>query len=74
MKIDAEYIYSNDIAYNYLVMYFLPELSDPYFRQENKTFIDQNERYAYSYCMASWLPYERHYEEIIPMLADTLET
>ena len=60
-----EYINTHDYIYNYLLRYFLPELSDPHFRQEAAQEIEQNERITYCRYMAAWLPYQPHYQEII---------
>lgn len=61
----AEYINTHDSTYNYLLRYFLPELSDPLFWQDGAQEIEENERLTYCRHMAAWLPYQRHYTEII---------
>ena len=58
----ADYIYSHDHAYNYLVSYFLPELSETEFRPDAAA---ADERFPVSQYMAALLPYEPHYDEII---------
>lgn len=63
-RITADYIYAHDSVYNYLVLYFLPELSNPLFRQDVAKEIAENERLAYCRHMAVWLPYEPHYDKI----------
>ena len=64
----AEYINDHNSIYNYLLRYFLPELSDPHFRQEAAQEIEQNERMTYCRYMAAWLPYQPHYKEILNQL------
>ena len=58
----ADYIHSHDHAYNYLVSYFLPELSETEFRPDAAA---GDERFPVSQYMAALLPYEPHYDEII---------
>ena len=58
----AEYINANDHAYNFLVSYFLPELSETEFRPDAAA---GDERFPVSRYMAALLPYEPHYSEII---------
>ena len=65
MRITPEYICTHDSIYSYLLRYFLPELSDPHFRQEAAQEIEQNERMTYCRYMAAWLPYQPHYREIM---------
>lgn len=64
-RITADYIYAHDSVYNYLVLYFLPELSNPLFRQDVAKEIAENERLAYCRHMAAWLPYEPHYDKML---------
>ena len=64
-RITADYIYAHDSVYNYLVLYFLLELSNPLFRQDVAKEISENERLAYCRHMAAWLPYEPHYDKIL---------
>jgi len=64
-----EYINSHESVYSYLLSYFLPDLSDPYFRQDAAQEIEQNERMTYCRYMAAWLPHEPHYEEILNRIA-----
>lgn len=66
----AEYIYTHECAYNFLLLYFLPELSDPLFRRDAAAEIVQNERLAYCHHMAAWLPYQPHYDRIIQHIYD----
>ena len=58
----ANYVYTYDHAYNFLVSYFLPELSETDFRPDVTA---ENERFPVSQYMAALLPYEPHYDEII---------
>ena len=58
----ADYIYTHDHAYNFLVSYFLPELSETEFRPDAAA---GDERFPVSQYMAALLPYEPHYNEII---------
>lgn len=64
-----EYINAHEPIYSYLLSYFLPDLSDPYFRQDAAHEIEQDERMTYCRYMAAWLPYEPHYEEILNQIA-----
>lgn len=64
-----EYINSHEPVYNYLLRYFLPDLSDPYFRQAAAQEIEQDERMTYCRYMAAWLPHESHYDEILKRIA-----
>ena len=66
----AEYIYAHDYTYDYLVLYFLPEIYDPFFRQDYAAEIEEDERLAYSRYIAALLPYEKHYDQIIQYLYD----
>ncbi len=65
----AEYINAHEPIYSYLVSYFLPDLSDPYFRQDAALEIELDERMTYCRYMAAWLPYEPHYTEILNRIA-----
>ena len=58
----ADYIHSHDHAYNFLVYYFLSELSETEFRPDASA---GDERFFVSQYMAALLPYESHYDEII---------
>ena len=51
--------------YNFLIGYFLPEIDDPYFRLCAAANIEKDARMTYCRCMAAWLPYEKHYHEIL---------
>ena len=64
----AEYINDHNSIYNYLLRYFLPELSDPHFQQEVAQEIEYDERMTYCRYMAAWLPYQTHYREIISII------
>ena len=55
-------IYNNPELYSFLVWYYLPELSDPYFRREIEEAPDM--RLFLSEQFAAWLPWEKHYPEI----------
>ena len=59
-----EYINAHEPIYNYLLRYFLPDLSDPYFRQDAAPEIEQDERMTYCRYMAVWLPHEPHCQDI----------
>ena len=58
----ADYIYTHDHAYNFLVYYFLAELSETKFRPDAAA---EDERFPISQYMAALLPYESNYSEII---------
>ena len=58
----ANYIHTHDHAYNFLVSYFLPELSETEFRPDAAA---GDERFPVSQYMAALLPYEPDYTEII---------
>ena len=58
----ADYIYTHEHAYNFLVYYFLPELSETEFRPDAAA---EDERFPVSQYMTALLPYEPHYDEII---------
>ena len=61
----AEYIHSHESIYNYLFSYFLPDISDPCFRQAAAQEIEQDERMTYCRYMAAWLPHEPYYLQIL---------
>ena len=63
-----EYINANEPIYRYLVAYFLPDLSDPKFRQTSAQEIEQDERMTYCRHMAAWLPHEKNYNQIADKL------
>ena len=69
MRMTPEYINSHEPIYNYLLRYFLPDLSDPHFRQDAAQEIEQDERMTYCRYMAAWLPHEQHYNEILNRIA-----
>ena len=50
-----ETIYSNDTIYCFLIYYFLEDLPS----------LETDDRWTLSQAMASWLPYEKHYPEIL---------
>lgn len=64
-----EYINANEPIYCYLVAYFLPDLSDPNFRQASAQEIEQDERMTYCRHMTAWLLHEKHYERILEKLS-----
>ena len=64
-----EYINANEPIYRYLVAYFLPDLSDPHFRQDAAHEIEQDERMTYCRYMAAWLLHEKHYNRILKKLS-----
>ena len=64
----AEYIHSHDHAYNFLVYYFLPELSETEFRPDAAA---EDEHFPISQYLAALLPYEPHYSEIIRRITPT---
>jgi hypothetical protein len=68
-RMTPEYINAHEPIYSYLLSYFLPDLSDPYFRQVAAQEIEQDERMTYCRYMAAWLPHEPHYEEILNRIA-----
>ena len=70
----AEYIHSHESVYSYLLSYFLPDLSDPHFRQDAAHEIEQDERMTYCRYMAAWLPHEPHYNEILNKLKQLCES
>ena len=63
-----EYINSHESIYSYLLSYFLPDLSAPYFQQDAAREIEQHERMTYCRYMAAWLPHEQHYSQILNKL------
>ena len=64
----ADYIYSHDHAYNFLVSYFLPELSETEFRPDAAA---GDERFPISQYLAALLSYDPHYSEIIRRITPT---
>ena len=54
-RISPETIYTNDTIYRFLIYYFLEDLPT----------LEANDRWTLSQAMASWLPYEKHYPEIL---------
>lgn len=61
-------IYNNDNAYKYLVWYFLDKISDPCFQQE----LEQaaNQRWFLCESMASWIPYDDYYAELVQKIKE----
>ena len=68
-----EYINSHESIYSYLLSYFLPDLSDPYFLQAAAQEIEQDERMTYCRYMAAWLPHEPYYHEILKQIAGAVQ-
>ena len=58
--VSAETIYSNDTIYRFLIYYFLEDLPS----------LEIDDRWTLSQAMASWLPYEKHYPEILQRIED----
>ena len=56
-------IYNNEKAYAFLVRYYLDKLSDPYFERELEN--KKNQRWFLCVNMASWIPYDIHYAELV---------
>lgn len=56
----AETINSNDAIYRFLIYYFLEDLPS----------LETDDRWALSQAMAAWLPYEKHYPEILKKIED----
>ena len=54
-RISPETIYTNDTIYRFLIYYFLEDLPS----------LETDDRWTLSQAMASWLPYEKHYPEIL---------
>ena len=63
-----EYINANEPIYCYLVAYFLPDLSDPGFRQASAQEIAQDERMTYCRHIAARLPHKKYYNQIVNKL------
>ena len=64
----ADYISTHDHAYNFLVYYFLPELSETEFRSDAAA---GNERFPISQYLAVLLSYDPHNSEIIRRITPT---
>ena len=58
--ISAKTIYTNDTIYRFLIYYFLEDLA----------LLEPDDRWTLSQAMASWLPYEKHYPEILQKIED----
>ena len=54
-RMPPETIYNNDAIYRFLINYFLEDLPS----------LETDDRWTLSQTMASWLPYEKHYPEIL---------
>ena len=67
--VTEDYLYTHPAAYDYLVLYFLPDLSEPEFQRYAAAEIDKDERRCYCRHMTAWLPYEKHYAEIAKRIA-----
>ena len=50
-----ETIYNNDTIYRFLIYYFLEDLPS----------LGTDDRWTLSKAMVSWLPYEKHYPDIL---------
>ena len=59
-------IYTNNAIYRFLLYYFLEDISNPYVMKEIES--SPNQRWTLSQLMASWLPHEKHYPEILAEL------
>ena len=57
-----ETIYSNDAIYCFLIYYFLEDLPS----------LETDDRWTLSHKMASWLPYEKNYSEILQKIENLL--
>ena len=55
-----ETIYTNDTIYRFLIYYFLEDLPS----------LETDDKWTISQHMASWLPYEKHYPEILQKIED----
>ena len=55
-----ETIFSNDAIYGFLILYYMEDLAS----------LETDDRWIFSQAMASWLPYEKHYPEILAKLND----
>ena len=55
-----EDIYNNNTLYTFLIYYFLEDLPS----------LETDDRWTLSKTMASWLPYEKHYPEILQKIED----
>jgi hypothetical protein len=55
-----EDIYNNNTLYTFLIYYFLEDLPS----------LETDDRWTLSQTMASWLPYEKHYPEILQKIED----
>ena len=58
----AEAIYENVALYRFLLFYYYPDLQEPDIDSEIRSSPDM--RWTICQYIASWLPWDRHYEEI----------
>ena len=66
-----EEIYVNDAVYNFLIYYYLEELSNPYLTEEISSI--QNQRWSQCVQLAAWLHYEKNYDKIRQRLYELTE-
>lgn len=59
-------IYHNSEIYAFLTSYYADDLSDPYFMREMEQASDQ--RLFICEQIAAWLPWDKHYTEIISII------
>ena len=62
-SMSPEYINSHEPVCSCLVTYFLPEPSDPNFRQASAQEIALDERMTYCRHMAAWFLHEKYYKQ-----------
>ena len=69
-----ELSYANDNVFTFLVYYYLDQISDPCFEIElaNDIKLSHDERLSLCQHMAAWLPYEKHYEEILQHISELI--
>ena len=53
-------IFNNDAVYGFLILCYLEDLPS----------LETDDRWTLSQAMASWLPYEKHYTEILQKIED----
>ena len=68
MIITPTILYDNEETYAFLVKYYLDQLSDPCFQQELEQAADQ--RWFICENMASWIPYDDHYAELVQKIKE----
>ena len=54
-RMPPETIYNNDAIFRFLIYYFLEDLPS----------LETNDRWILSQAMAAWLPYEKHFADIL---------